>query len=210
MRRIAVLGAVGAGVTALVVAAVVIGRFRSADSSAPPAAPPLVRAPRVYREQLEPSRYVNRDLGFTLPLPKDWDPSLGKRQEELPPYEGLVLKIESRREPDEETKFRPLVSVFKKSLPAGTSADPVAYIRSHLISAPKTVTEAPKLVAVAGRSVGTVAYDMPAAKGVLKVRQVVRILGAEAIIFTSFVPAKSATDVAATVDSILGSIDWSS
>jgi hypothetical protein len=168
------------------------------------------RAPRVYREKLDGPRYVNQDLGLALVAPEGWTPSIGKREETLPPYEGLVLKVESRGAPDPETKFRPLVSVFKKTLAAGAAPDPLVYIRRELLGPPKTVIEPPKMATVSGRTVGSVSYDMPTAGGTLRVRQLVRIQGTQAIIVTAFVPVRSTPSCAADVERIFGSIDWSS
>ena len=210
MRRTWILWAAGAGFAGLIAVAAIVGRSRFSSSPTPPPNAPAARPARVYHEELSGSRYVNRDLGLALTAPQDWTPSLGKRLEELPPYEGLVLKMESRREPDPETQFRPLVSVFKKTLAPGSPIDPVGYIRANLISAPKKVTAAPRLEKVAGHSVGSVAYDMPAAQGSLRVRQLVRIVNSEAIIVTAFIPARSYEEFSAVIDKLLGSIDWSS
>jgi len=175
-----------------------------------PSAPKGLRPPepRVYHEKLEGSLYTNQDLGLRITAPSDWTPSLGKRSDELPAYEGLVLKMESKSEPDPETQFRPLLSVFKKSLPPGTAQDPVGYIRANLISPPKKVTDAPRFVS--GASVAGVAYDMPTAKGSLRVRQLVRIVNSEAIIVTAFVPSGKYGELSAVIDRILASIVWSS
>jgi hypothetical protein len=209
-RRAVILWAAGASLFGLLIAAGYFVRSTSSSASSPKNAPPPTRAPRVYHEKLDGSRYVNQDLGLALSAPADWTPSLGKRSEELPPYEGLILKMESRRDPDPETQFRPLVSVFKKTLPPGPAQDPVAYIRANLISAPKKVTQAPRLEKVAGQSVGSVAYEMPASQGSLRVRQLVRIVNSEAIIVTAFIPARSYEEFSAVIDKLLGSIDWSS
>jgi hypothetical protein len=198
-------------VLGLLALAILAWRSRASQPPAPHQTPaPLARAPRVYHEKLEGSRYVNQDLGLSIATPDDWTPSIGKRSEELPPYEGLVLKMESRREPDPETQMRPLVSVFKKTLGAGAPQDPIGYIRANLLTAPKKVLDPPKLATIHGHSVGCVSYEMPAAHGTLKVRQVVRIVNTEAIIVTAFIPAGSFEEFSAVLDKLFGSIDWSS
>lgn len=164
MSRIIIVGAAVAGLLGLVAAAAFFGRSTIFDNSSSKNTAPPARAPRVYREKLDGSKYVNQDLGLAIAAPEKWTPSIGKRSDELPSYEGLVLKIESRGDPDPETQVRPIVSVFKKTLPPGPPRDAVGYIRANLISPPKKVTEAPMLTAVAGRSVASVSYEMPVAK----------------------------------------------
>ena len=171
---------------------------------APPAHDPT--PPRLYREEFLGSRYVNRDLQLSVTAPESWKATSGVRSNDTEPYEGLVVKMEPRQSDEPEAKVRPFVSVVKRSLPPGGSRDPVAYIRAHLLTGPKTVLEGPLTATLAGHGVGKVSYEMKSGPGTLRIQQRVYVVGNQAIILSAAASAEQFGEIEGAFEQIFDSL----
>lgn len=154
-----------------------------------PSAVPSPSAP-VFHEQLDGSRYSNRDLGVTMTAPEGWTGTLGDRSQDRNPYEGLVVRM-SPKAASEQGPAQTFVSVVKRSLGPSTPRDPVAYIAREVLTSEKIVTEAPAIVSLSGRRVGKVGFEVKSGQGALRVLQVVHLSKDQALILTATAPSGS-------------------
>lgn len=205
-RTLLILGIAPLGLLALLALALFNGRSHETNAALAhdPAKPR--RAARVYDEKLDGRRYVNRDLALALEGPRDWKLDLGRRADDQPAYEGLVVKMEPAAPPDPASGVRPLISVVKRSLPAGANGGPVDYIRKNLHAAAKKIVEEPREDARAGRTVGRVVYEMKSAEGAILVVQVVHVEAGRAIILSAMAPSKDYPGLQATFEQVFASL----
>jgi hypothetical protein len=164
------------------------------------------RGPRVYQERVEGRRYVNPDLGLKVTGPEGWQVTPGQRSDDVPPYEGLVVRMEPAGDPDPQTQVRPFVSVVKRTLGPGVAPDPASYIRQHLLGEGKTVIEEPGSAEIAGRPAAKVVYEMKSGGGTIRIAQLVHIRRGEAIIVSTMAPAGNFKGLSGAFEDVLKSL----
>lgn len=181
--------AAGAAALAILVAAAIWVRTRR-EEPPPPPHPPSVSLPAapVFHEQLDGPRYRNQDLRLSFSAPEGWTGALGNRSQDRSPYEGLVVRM-SPEGTQESGRPQTFVSVVKRTLPPAAPRDPLAYIAREVLTAEKTVTDAPVMVTLSGRRVGKVGFEVRSGTGALRVLQVVYLTSSEAIVLTATAPS---------------------
>jgi hypothetical protein len=196
---VAVLGAV-------VLVAALVHWFSSPESYRPPVSDVAPPPKRVYNETLNGSQYENRDLGLAVNGPEQWIAALGARHEQGPAYEGLIVRMEDAGPIDEATRLRPLVSVVKQTLTAGSAREPVTFIQQQLLTPKKTLVDAPQIVQKDGRRLGRVAFEMKSGEGSIRIVQFVWIRGQEAIIVSAMAPSSKFEELRPTFDGVIDSM----
>jgi len=187
--RTRLLAGVGAGFLALIVAAVLVGRWKSRPEPPPQAAPETSISRPVFHESLEGRNYSNTDLRLSVKAPEGWSGALGDRSQDRSPYEGLVVRMTPAGAPTDPAQFQPFVTVVKRTLPPAAPRDPLAYIAREVLTPEKSVTEAPTVVTLSGRRVGKVGFEVRSGARSLRVLQVVYLTSDQAIVLTATAPS---------------------